>query len=248
MGNSFNHKGGWVSCMDCVEGMSKMDAEQIDLIFADPPFGIGESFYDGLSNMYRRDKSKVTKGYVEVEKFKYDSFTFNWIEQAFRMLKPGGALWVVSGWTNSWMVHRAIRDLKLELVNKVIWNYNFGVWTTRKFVSAHFEMFYAVKPPRKNATFNRLIQNTKEDYHDRQSVWRINREYQPGKQKNATKLPVVLVEKVISHLTNPGDLVLDPFLGNGTTAVAAVRLCRPVIGFELNPKAYEAMKATLGVV
>jgi site-specific DNA-methyltransferase (adenine-specific) len=221
---------------DSLVEMTHLEEDSRDLVFADPPFGID---FGKNMKMYNRDAGHVVGGYCEVQD--YEDFTSQWVASAHRILRPGGTLWAVSGWTNAHIIHAEILRKGFILINKIIWRYNFGVYTTKKFTTCHYEMFYAVKPPKKKRTFNRLSTNTKADYHDRQSVWDIKRQYAPGRKKNATKLPDLLVEKVIRHTTNAGDLIVDPFLGNGTTVFAARILKRAVLGYEINPEAYEAV-------
>lgn len=229
--------GGEIFNTDCVEGMHGIPGGSIDLVFADPPFGIG---FNKMAAMYNRDSSYVLPGYEEIENYEY--FTHEWVSSVYRVLRPGGTLWVVSGWTHSHVIHKILLDKGFKIINKVIWQYNFGVYTKKKFTTCHYEMFYAVKPSVKHRTFHRLIlSDTKADYHDRQSVWDIKREYASGKRKNATKLPDALVEKVIRHTTYPHDRIVDPFLGNGTTVFVGKNLGRSVYGYEINPEAYEAV-------
>jgi site-specific DNA-methyltransferase (adenine-specific) len=224
---------------DCVQAMQAIHGSA-DLVLADPPFGID---FDKSAAMYNRDAANVIPGYKEVKD--YADFTDKWIASAHYALRPGGTLWVVSGWTNSHVVHATLLQKGFKIINKVIWRYNFGVYTKKKFTTCHYEMFYAVKPPVKYRTFFRLLEDTKADYHDRQSVWDIPRQYMPGKQKNATKLPDALVKKVILHTTYKADVVADPFMGNGTAVFQAIAAGRRAYGYEINPAAYEAVVARL---
>jgi len=237
---------GWVALDDARDGMSGLAEGSVDFIFADPPFGLKQMAGGKIEKAYNRKKRFVLDGYTEIHPDHYDTFTREWVREAFRVLRPGGGLWVMSGWTHAHTVHRAILNQGFLLVNKVIWHYNFGVWTTRKCVTSHYEMFYACKPPDRLRTFNRALGNDhtyeraerQVDYRWRQDVWDIPREYRPGQVKNITKLPNLLVRKVLAMTTNPGDLILDPFVGNGTTYAEGFGMGRRVIGFEVNKAAY----------
>ena len=123
----------------------------------------------------------------------------------------------------------AIDDAGFSTINHIIWKYQFRVFTKTKFVTSHYHILFVVKNPKKYY-FNKID-------HYPEDVWEIKREYLPGKKKNSTKLPDLLVEKLIKYSSKENDLVLDPFMGNGTTATSCVKLCRNYVGFEINPQA-----------
>ena len=125
-----------------------------------------------------------------------------------------------------------IRDR--HLLNHLIWKYQFGVYTKRKYVTSHYHILFLVKDPKRH-TFNKI-----RDYME--DVLIINREYWTGKEKTPTKLPLDLVEALLLTSSNPGDLVLDPFLGSGTTALAAITHGRRYIGIDVVPEYVEFAK------
>ncbi|MBD3404868.1 MAG: site-specific DNA-methyltransferase [Candidatus Lokiarchaeota archaeon] len=204
-------------------GMKQLNKESIDLVIADPPFGID---FDGKSGMYNRDESLVVDGYEEPE-ITYDEFTTSWIAELPRVLCDHGSVFIFSGWNNLEAVLRGAREAGLETINHIIWNYPFGVFTKRKFVTSHYHLLFLVKDT-KEYYFNRIE-------HYNEDVWQINRRYHPGRAKNSTKLPQEVVMKCIDFASRPGSIVLDPFMGNGTTAVVAKKSFRHFIGFEKNP-------------
>ena len=214
---------------DCTEGSSKHLPDCcIDLLLSDPPYGIDG---DKLDKHYNRDESNVVEGYVEVSSDNYNQFTLNWIKEAYRVLKPGGRIIIISGYTHLHSILHALKENHFIYLNHIIWKYNFGVWTTKKFVTSHYHILYFIKPP-----FNNIfVQGIK----DEGTVWEINREYQPGKIKNKNQLPHCLLKKLISLSSQPGDLVCDFFLGSFSTAVVSVQMGRNATGFELNPNAFE---------
>lgn len=230
---------------DCVVGaMEHIPDDSIDLLVCDMPFGIGEGSF---GKHYNRDNELTVDGYVEVLAEEYENFCVDWLVQAARVLKPGGSLYAISGWTNLRHLLNVLNVTPLVEINHLIWKYNFGVWTKKKYVSSHYHILYWVKPPIKKRVFNgecrflfdeRDITGNK-NYQDREDVWDIKKEYHKGEEKNKNKLPTKLVEKIIQYSSNPGDIVGDFFLGNFTTVEAAINLGRKYVGFELNKKAFD---------
>jgi len=209
---------------DCIEGMrNRLDQNQIDLIIADPPFGID---FHKMGNQYNRKADFVVRGYTEISAENYYKFSYNWLKEAARVLKVTGSCYIISGWSNLKDVLNAIDDVNLKVINHIIWKYQFGVFTKRKYVTSHYHILFTVKHPKKYY-FNKID-------HYPEDVWVIKRPYRPGKEKNSTKLPEALVQKLILYSSKEKDLVLDPFLGNGTTAVCSIKTNRNYVGFELN--------------
>jgi len=229
---------------DCIVGAkNNFKDDSVDLLVCDPPFGINESTMD---KHYNREESKVIDGYVEAPP-DYYKFSLEWLTQAKRILKPNGSLYIISGWTKLGDVLKACEDLDLFLINHVIWKYNFGVYTSKKFVSSHYHILYLKKSKKAKPTFNTNCRYKDDQrngkggsllYQDMEDVWIINKEYQKGKAKNQNKLPEKLLEKIILYSSNPDDLVCDFFLGNFTTATVAKKLGRIPCGFELNRTAF----------
>lgn len=227
--------------LDCIQNAYKIEDNSIDLIICDPPFGINENKFD---KHYNRKDTNVLEGYVEAPS-DYDKFTLDWMTQASRILKDSGSMYIVSGWTNLSAFYKAIEKIGLVEINHIIWKYNFGVNTTKKYVSSHYHIFYLCKNPNKrifntNSRFTQVdkIEGKSALYNDLEDVWMINKEYRPGQIKNVNKLPNKIVEKMIQYSSNEGETVCDFFMGNFTTAECALRLGRKVKGFELNPESY----------
>lgn len=230
---------------DCIQGAKQyLKDNSIDLIITDPPYGIDG---DKLDKHYNRDESNVIDGYVEVSKDQYHKFSLNWIKEAERVLKPGGSMYIVSGYTNLIHILNALNQTKLEEKNHIIWKFNFGVYTSKKFISSHYHILYYIKPGAK-PTFNTFAfysdsEKSSEggslNYQDREDVWIINREYKPGQIKNKNELPKKLLIKMLMYSSNPGDMVCDFFLGSFSTAKIAIGLDRKACGFELNKNAYD---------
>ncbi len=222
---------------DCIKGMQSLPSECIDMLIADPPFGLN---FAGMEPLYNRDSNFVAEGYTDVLLENYTFFTDKWISEIPRLLKDDAGVWIVSGWTNLVDILNSLRDNNLKLINHIIWKYQFGVFTRRKFVTSHYHILFAVKNE-KNYFFNKVE-------HYPEDVWQFKREYERGVKKNATKLPIDLVLRCIDFGSKPGDVVIDPFMGNGTSAVAAKGSFRHYIGFEINNALKDIIKSGLSSI
>lgn len=235
--------------MDCVKGMKCISDNTIDLVITDPPFAI--SFKAKRSN-YHRTQSRVLDGYNEIPKEKYYEFTIQWMREIYRVLKESGSMYVFSGWNNLKDILIAIDELKFITVNHVIWKYQFGVVTKRKFVTSHYHCLYVCKNDRKRKflPYSRYDKDSKDKkgslhYRDKEDVWIINREYWNGCKKTPTKLPSMLLEKILMYSSEKGDIILDPFLGSGQVAMVSKMLERQYIGFEIVKEYYKFARERL---
>lgn len=234
----------------CIDGMREHVLDNsIDLIFTDPPYGIDG---DGLDVHYHRDESNVVPGYVDVPLSQYREFSSNWIRECERVLRPGGSIYIVSGYTNLHHILNALHETELEEVNHLIAKYTFGVNATKKWVSSHYHILFWQKPDKgsQKRTFNHLYKwlDNKDSYNDRLSVQDMPRDYKPGQVKNKNQLSEDFIEKFIMYSSNRGDTVLDCFGGGFTTARTALRYGRKFVGFELNKNAFDAFVPDLGKV
>jgi len=234
----------------CAEGMREhVEDNSVDLIFTDPPYGIDG---DELDVHYHRDESKVVPGYIDVPLTQYAEFSQDWIAECARVLRPGGSLYIVSGYSNLHHILNALHATNLVEINHVIAKYSFGVSTKNKFVSSHYHVLFWAKPDKGNQkrTFNSNYKYTdqKDSYHDRLSVQDMPRAHNPGQTKNKNQLNEDFIEKFIMYSSNRGDTVLDCFGGGLTTGRTALRWGRNFIGFELNKNAYDAFVPTLDAV
>lgn len=230
---------------DCISGAAEcLPDNSVDLIITDPPYGING---DKLHQHYNRDEKFVVEGYVEIPQQEYADFSMKWICEAERVLKPGGSIYIVSGYTNLIDILNALQKTSLKEINHIIWKYNFGVFTRQKYVSSHYHILFYGKPGGKR-TFNlesryglaeQSDNNRSLNNSDREDVWIINREYKPGKVKNKNELPAQLLIKMIQYSSNEGDLVCDFFLGGFSTAKVAIGLSRRVTGFEISKRMFD---------
>ena len=230
---------------DCIAGAKKrLPDESVDLIICDPPYGIGG---DTLHKHYNRNEEFVLDGYAEVPAQEYPEFSNQWIKEAERVLRPGGSIYIVSGYTNLIHILNALQKTDLVEVNHIIWKYNFGVYAKTKYISSHYHILFYRKGGAKHAfnTFCRFSDSEKTEnggsanYQDREDVWIINREYKPGKVKNKNELPTELLVKMIQYSSNEDDVVCDFFLGSFSTAKVAKGLNRNAVGFEVSKAAFD---------
>jgi site-specific DNA-methyltransferase (adenine-specific) len=206
----------------------------VDLIVTDPPFAID---FKAQRLNYNRIGGNVLEGYREIPEEEYGEFTRQWITEATRVLSPTGSMYIFSGWNRLRDILAGIDEAGLTTINHLIWKYQFGVFTKKKYVTSHYHILFVVRDP-KRYTFNKID-------HYPEDVWVINREYWKGRKKTPTKLPSELVQKILSYSSNPGDLVLDPFLGSGTVVVVAQQEGRHFLGFEVVPEYCSFAKAAL---
>lgn len=203
--------------MDCIEGMKGIPNDTIDIVITDPPFAID---FKAKRNNYHRTASRVIEGYNEIPKEEYYGFTLKWMKEVYRVLKNSGSMYVFSGWNNLKDILLAIDELGFITVNHIIWKYQFGVVTKRKFVTSHYHCLYVCKNDEKRKFFPYSRYGKEEDdkaggslhYKDKEDVWIIKREYWTGDQKTPTKLPAELIKKILMYSSEEGDVVLDPFL------------------------------------
>lgn len=221
---------------DCRQGLKKLPDKSIDHFYADPPFDIE---FNKKETMYNRKKQHIIQGYQEPT-VDYYKFSKDWIKECFRVLKENGSGWICSGWSNLGNVLNAIKDCGFTVINHIIWKYQFGVYTKKKFITSHYHLLFVVKNPKKwlfnkNSRYADIRTDMGNvNYRDREDVWIIDRPYQNGKEKNANTQPIELVKKALQYTTKEDDVVLDCFMGGATTAVACILLKRKYIGFEIN--------------
>lgn len=229
---------------DCLALMRAMPAGCVDLAFADPPYNIG---YD-----YDVYKDRRPRG-------AYLAWAAEWTAEVARLLKPAGSLFVAIGDEYA-AEHKLLLDgLKLTMRNWLIWHYTFGVYCDKKFGRSHAHVLYYVKG-KKGFTFNadavRVPSARQTRYNDRRAnpegrvppdVWEFPRVCGTFRERTGhpCQISLALMERIVKACSNPGDLVLDPFAGSGTTLVAAKKLGRRWLGFELSEAYAEAARGRL---
>ncbi len=219
---------------DALSLIRQVPTGTVDLVVTDPPFAID---FRACRNNYNRSGCNVLKGYQEVLPEDYAGFTCSWMKEAHRVLRPHGSMYVFSGWNHLKDILEGLDQSGFTTINHLIWKYQFGVFTKKKYVTSHYHILFAVKDPY-HYTFHKVE-------HYPEDVWVISREYWKGKKKTPTKLPTDIVRKILSFSSSEGDLVFDPFLGSGTVAVVSREMGRHYLGFEVVEEYYRFAKERL---
>ncbi|WP_203294936.1 site-specific DNA-methyltransferase [Maricaulis parjimensis] len=225
---------------ECVEVMKSLPDESVDLVFADPPYNLQLG-----GDLHRPDNSKVSavdNDWDQIGGFDdYDLFTWKWMEEARRVLKPNGAIWVIGSYHNIFRVGGILQDAGFWVLNDIIWRKSNPMpnFKGTRFTNAHETLIWAAKTKDAKPTFNYAAMKALNDGVQMRSDWTLpicsggeRLKGQDGKKAHPTQKPEALLHRVILSTTNPGDLVLDPFFGTGTTGAAAKRLGRHYIGIE----------------
>ena len=225
---------------DCIELMAAMPESSVDLIFADPPYNLQ------LANDLHRPNNSRVEGVDEAwDRFDsfaaYDNFTRRWMRAARRILKESGSLWVIGSYHNIFRVGTALQDLEFWILNDVIWRKTNPMpnFRGRRFTNAHETLIWAAKDKDARYLFNYDAMKALNEDLQMRSDWLIpictgneRLKTERGEKAHPTQKPEALLHRVILAGTKPGDLVLDPFFGSGTTGAVAKRLGRRYIGLE----------------
>jgi len=225
---------------DCIEQMNALPAGSVDLVFADPPYNLQLE-----QPLTRPDQSHVDAVDDDWDKFEsfahYDAFTRAWLKAARRLLKPDGALWVIGSYHNIFRVGAALQDLEFWLLNDVIWRKANPMPNFRgtRFTNAHETLIWAAKSQKSRVTFNYEAMKAGNDDTQMRSDWLFplctgaERLKDDADEKlHPTQKPEALLYRILTATTRPGDVVLDPFFGTGTTGAVARKLGRHFIGLE----------------
>ena len=229
---------------DSTDLMNSLPAGSVDMIFADPPYNLQLA-----GDLRRPDDSMVDAVDDEWDKFSsfaaYDKFTRAWLAAAQRVLKDDGTLWVIGSYHNIFRVGVALQDLGFWILNDVIWRKANPMpnFRGKRFTNAHETMIWCSKnQDAKRYTFNYEAMKALNDDLQMRSDWLLpicsgnERLKENGVKAHATQKPEALLHRVLIAATKPGDVVLDPFFGSGTTGAVAKRLGRSFIGLEREEK------------
>ena len=225
---------------DSIKLMNEMEANSVDLIFADPPYNMQ------LGDMLMRPDNSIVNGVNEEwDSFEslaaYDEYTKQWLTAARRVLKDNGSIWVIGSYHNIYRVGYILQNLGFWILNDVIWNKvnpmpNFK---GTRFTNAHETLIWAVKNPKAKYTFNYEAMKALNDDTQMRSTWEIplctgkeRLKNDKGEKLHPTQKPEALLYRIILASSKPGDVVLDPFFGTGTTGAVAKKLGRNFIGIE----------------
>ena len=224
------------NCLELLEGFPE---KSVDLVFADPPYNLQLSGDLWRPNMTRVDG--VDDAWDKFDSFEaYDAFSRAWLKACRRVLKDTGALWVIGTYHNIYRLGAILQDLKFWMLNDVLWIKTNPMPNFRgvRFTNAHETLIWAAKSKDAKYTFHHHAMKSFNDGKQMRSDWRLpictgeERIKIEGQKVHSTQKPEALLYRVIVASTNPGDIVLDPFFGTGTTGAVAKRLKRHWIGIE----------------
>ncbi|MCB2014850.1 MAG: site-specific DNA-methyltransferase [Sphingobium sp.] len=224
---------------DCIAEMRKLPDDSIDMIFADPPYNLQLG-----GDLNRPDGSHVDAVTDDWDKFDsfavYDNFTQEWLAEARRILKPNGTIWVIGSYHNIFRVGATMQDQGFWILNDIVWRKANPMpnFKGTRFTNAHETLIWASQGEKAKYTFNYRAMKTLNDELQMRSDWVLpicggqERLKKGGHKVHPTQKPEALLYRVMLACTQPGDVVLDPFFGTGTTGAVAKRLGRKWLGIE----------------
>jgi modification methylase len=225
---------------DCIAEMARLPDKCVDMIFADPPYNLQLG-----GDLFRPEGSRVDAVDDEWDKFDslttYDNFTRDWLEQARRILKDNGTIWVIGSYHNIYRVGSLLQDADFWILNDIVWRKTNPMPNFRgtRFTNAHETLLWCAKDEKARYTFNYRAMKALNDDLQMRSDWLLpicsggeREKGDDGQKAHPTQKPEALLYRILLACTKPGDVVLDPFFGTGTTGAVARRLGRRWIGIE----------------
>ena len=224
---------------DCIETLNSLPEKSVDLIFADPPYNLQLQ-----QELWRPNMTKVDAVNDEWDQFSsfqaYDNFSRDWLAACRRVLKDNGTIWVIGSYHNIYRIGTIMQDLDYWFLNDIVWVKTNPMPNFRgvRFTNAHETLLWASKAKGAKYTFNHHAMKGFNDDKQMRSDWIIpicsgkERIKIKDKKAHSTQKPEALLYRVIVSSSKPGDVVLDPFFGSGTTGAVAKRLHRKWIGIE----------------
>jgi modification methylase len=242
---------------DCLEELAKLPDRSVDLVFADPPYNLQLG-----GELLRPDNSKVDAVDDEWDRFEsfetYDAFTKAWLRECRRVLKDDGALWVIGSYHNIFRVGATLQDLGFWILNDIVWRKSNPMpnFKGTRFTNAHETLIWAAKSRGgRRYTFNYDAMKMANDELQMRSDWTLplctgeeRLKDEAGVKAHPTQKPEALLHRIILASSRPGDVILDPFFGTGTTGAAAKRLGRRFIGIEREEAYVKAAAARIAKV
>jgi modification methylase len=241
---------------DCVAAMASLPDACVDMVFADPPYNLQLG-----GDLFRPEGGRVDAVDDDWDKFDsnaaYDRFTRKWLAEARRILKPNGTLWVIGSYHNIFRVGASLQDEGFWILNDIVWRKTNPMpnFKGTRFTNAHETLIWAARDGDSRYTFNYQAMKALNDELQMRSDWVLpicsgpERLKVNGHKAHPTQKPEALLYRILLATTKPGDLVLDPFFGTGTTGAVARRLGRRWIGIEREARytavARERIAATL---
>ncbi|MBR5904419.1 MAG: site-specific DNA-methyltransferase [Alphaproteobacteria bacterium] len=231
-----------ILCGDCIEVMRGIPDASVDAIFADSPYNLQL----GEKTLFRPEDQTAARAVRDSwDAFEspeqYDEFTRQWMAECKRILKPNGAMWVIGSYHNIFRIGAILQNMGFWILNDIVWVKTNPMPNFRgtRFTNAHETLIWAVPQKTGKYTFNYETMKKLNGGKQMRSDWEMNIclgeervKDENGKSLHNTQKPLELLHRVILSSTKPGDIILDPFVGSGTTAVAAKELGRQFIGID----------------
>lgn len=240
---------------DCRQVLPTLPASSVDMVFADPPYNLQLRRELFRPNMTRVDA--VDEAWDQFSSFaEYDSFTRQWLAECRRVLKERGTLWVIGSYHNIHRVGSILQDLEYWILNEIVWVKSNPMPNFRgvRFTHAHETLLWAARSRQSAHTFHHHALKALNDGQQMRSDWVLpvcsgkERVRLDGAKAHPTQKPEALLYRVLTASTRPGDVVLDPFFGTGTTGAVAKRLGRRWVGIEREARYAKLAEARLGAV
>ncbi|HJS39810.1 MAG TPA: site-specific DNA-methyltransferase [Sphingomicrobium sp.] len=235
---------------DCIAEMARLPDKSVDMIFADPPYNLQLG-----GDLFRPEGGKVDACDDDWDKFDslgaYDDFTRDWLDQARRILKDDGTIWVIGSYHNIYRVGSLLQDADFWILNDIVWRKANPMPNFRgtRFTNAHETLLWCAKDEKARYTFNYRAMKALNDDLQMRSDWVLpicsggeRVKDAAGDKAHPTQKPEALLYRILLACTKPGDVVLDPFFGTGTTGAVARRLGRRWIGIEREPAYVEVAR------
>lgn len=229
---------------DCIEVMKKLERNKVDLIFADPPYFLsndGQSIRSGKVVSVNKGDWDKKENYDNV-----DSFTYNWLKECYRILKYDGTIWVSGTHHNIFDIEKNMKRIGFKIINIVIWHKSDPppLIYKNKFRFSYEFIIWAKKGGKHYFNYDEMFNVNNQEMED---VWLMDAVQMSEKKYgyHPTQKPEKLLERIIKASSKEGDIVLDPFLGSGTTCFVAKKLNRKYIGIEKEKKYFNIAKDRL---
>jgi len=223
-------KTNYLKTIDAIKGMKSLPDGSIDLIVTDPPYNLKKDYGNSIDHK---------------EWDEYEKFTKDWLDECCRLLKESGSIYIFMGVKYISSLFKLMEDRGLLFNGWIVWHYTQGMGRKKGFSPRHEDILYFTKS--KNFTFNLDSVRIPQKYYRKRNnmeganpgdVWQFSHVHysHPDRQKHPTQKPTAIIERIIKASSNKNDIILDPFIGSGTTCVVAKALNREWIGFDLNPE------------
>lgn len=241
---------------DCLTRLRELPDSSVDLVFADPPYNLQLQ-----RSLHRPDNSMVDAVDDDWDQFDsfaaYDEFSRAWLTECRRILKPNGALWVIGSYHNIFRLGTALQDLGYWMLNDVIWRKSNPMpnFRGKRFTNAHETLIWAARDKASKYRFNYEAMKVFNDDIQMRSDWLLplctggeRLKNNDGEKLHPTQKPEALLYRILMASSQPGDIILDPFFGTGTTGAVAKQLGRHYIGIEQDKNYAAAAKARIAAI